>query len=73
MGRPYNSRASRKKMTSTARWHPLVSWAHHGRGNALFEPKFCAEGPRDAGAPLNAPMKGTFFSTAAFQMHTNFL
>ena len=52
---------------------PEVSRVHHGRGNALFEPKFCAEGPRDKGAPLNAPMAGAFFSTAAFLVHTKIL
>ena len=46
-----------------------VSRVHHGRGNELLDPKFCAEEPRDAGAALNAPMKGTFFSTAAFLWH----
>ena len=53
--------------------YPVVSRVHHGRGNELFDPKFCAEGPRDAGAPLNAPMEGTFFSTAAFLWHTKIL
>ena len=53
--------------------HPVVSRAHHGRENELFDPKFCAEGPRDAGASLNAPMEGTFFSTAAFLWHTKIL
>ena len=50
-----------------------MSRAHHGRGNALFEPKFCAEGPRDKGAPLNEPMEGASLSTAAFLVHTKIL
>jgi hypothetical protein len=73
MWRPYNSRASRQTLPPTARWHPLVSRAHHGRGYALFELKFCAEGPRDKGAPLNAPMEGAFFPTAALLVHTKIL
>jgi len=48
----------------------MVSRAHHGRENELFDPKFCAEGPRDWGAPLNSPKEGTFFSTAAFLWDT---
>ena len=51
----------------------VVSRVHHGRGNELFDPKFYAEGPRDAGAALNAPMKGTFLSSAAFLWHTKIL
>ena len=53
----------------TGRHYTVVSRVHHGRGNELFDPKFYAEGPRDAGAALNAPMKGTFFSMAAFLWH----
>ena len=54
----------------TTRSQPEVPRAHHGPVNALFNPKFCAGVPRDAGARLNAPMGGTFFSTAALLAHT---
>jgi hypothetical protein len=62
-------------VTLTTQWHPVVTTTrgHLGRGNELFHPKFCAEGPREAGAPLSAPMEGTFFSAAALLVHTKIL
>ena len=52
------------------RHQPEVPRVHHGPGNALFNPKFCAEVPRDVGAPLNVPTGGTFYSAAALLAHT---
>ena len=34
---------------------------------------FALKDPGTAGAPLNAPMEGAFFSTAAFLVHTKIL